>query len=326
MNSFGRIFRVSIFGESHGASVGVVIDGCPPGLDLKPEDFEADLSRRRSGAQGTTPRTEPDIPEIISGVFNNKTTGAPLTVIFRNTNTQSKDYSQFVRVPRPGHADFVADKKYNGFNDYRGGGHFSGRLTLGLVSAGVIAKKVAGELNIEAKLIEAGGNSNIEKAIENALEQNDSIGGIVECVVSNLPVGLGEPFFDSVEAVISHLVFSIPAIKGVEFGSGFQAARMRGSKHNDAIVDKDGTTASNFAGGINGGLTNGNNLVFRVAVKPTSSTSKKQKTMDMESGQLTDLEVKGRHDLCIALRVPVVVESVAAMALADFILLSNSQK
>lgn len=325
MNNFGRIFRVSIFGESHGLSVGVVIDGCPPGIDIIPADFEDDLSRRRSGAKGTTPRTEPDIPEIISGVFNNKTTGAPLTVLFRNTNTKSKDYSQFVKIPRPGHADFVSDKKYNGFNDYRGGGHFSGRLTLGLVAAGVIAKKVIGDLNIEAKLIEAGGIADIEQAIEEAVKNNDSIGGIVECVVKKLPIGLGEPFFDSVEAVISHLVFSIPAIKGIEFGSGFEASRMHGSQHNDALIDKNGTTASNYAGGINGGLTNGNDLVFRVAVKPTSSTAKKQKTMNMESGQIAELEVKGRHDLCIALRVPVVVESVTALALADFMLLRKSQ-
>lgn len=325
MNNFGRIFRVSIFGESHGSSVGVVIDGCPPGIDLIPADFEDDLSRRRSGAKGTTPRTEPDIPEIISGVFNNKTTGAPLTVLFRNTNTKSKDYSQFVKVPRPGHADFVSDKKYNGFNDYRGGGHFSGRLTLGLVAAGVIAKKVVDNLNIEAKLIEAGGITDIEQAIEEAVINNDSIGGIVECVVTRLPIGLGEPFFDSVEAVISHLVFSIPAIKGIEFGSGFEASKMQGSQHNDALIDKNGKTASNYAGGINGGLTNGNDLVFRVAVKPTSSTAKKQKTMNMESGQIDELEVKGRHDLCIALRVPVVVESVTALALADFILLRKSQ-
>ena len=325
MNSYGRIFKVSIFGESHGSSVGVVIDGCPPGIDLKTEDFETDLNRRRSGAQGTTPRIEPDIPEIISGVFNNKSTGAPLTILFRNMNTKSKDYSQFVKVPRPGHADFVATKKFKGFNDYRGGGHFSGRLTLGLVAAGVIAKKVANILSIEARLIEAGGSSDIENAIEKAIEQKDSIGGIVECVVSDLPVGLGEPFFDSIESVISHLVFSIPAIKGIEFGSGFEAARMQGSKHNDVLVDINGTTASNYAGGINGGLTNGNNLVFRVAVKPTSSTAQKQKTINIESGQITDLMIKGRHDLCIALRVPVVIESVSAIALADFILLSNSQ-
>ena len=325
MNNFGRIFRVSIFGESHGLSVGVVIDGCPPGIDIIPADFEADLSRRRSGAKGTTPRTEPDIPEIISGVFNNKTTGAPLTVLFRNTNTKSKDYSQFIKIPRPGHADFVSDKKYKGFNDYRGGGHFSGRLTLGLVAAGVIAKKVIGDLNIEAKLIEAGGIADIEQAIEEAIKNNDSIGGIVECVVKKLPIGLGEPFFDSVEAVISHLIFSIPAIKGIEFGSGFEASRMQGSQHNDVLIDKNGTTASNYAGGINGGLTNGNDLVFRVAVKPTSSTAKKQKTMNMESGQIAELEVKGRHDLCIALRVPVVVESVTALALADFMLLRKSQ-
>ena len=324
MNSFGRIFRINIFGESHGPSVGVVIDGCPPGIELCTDDFENDLARRRSGAKGTTPRTEPDIPEILSGVFNHKSTGAPISVLFRNKDTRSKDYSRFVKVPRPGHADFVASKKFKGYNDYRGGGHFSGRLTLGLVAAGVIAKKTLENIKIRAELIEAGGVKDIEEAINKAAGQNDSIGGIVECRASNMPIGLGEPFFDPLESVISHLLFSIPAIKGVEFGSGFRAARMQGSEHNDAFIDIKGKTATNHAGGINGGITNGNELIFRVAVKPTSSTSIKQSTIDLESGKLTDLEIEGRHDLCIALRVPVVVESVTAIALADLMLVHNS--
>lgn len=324
MNSFGRLFRVSVFGESHGPMIGIVIDGCPPGIEIDPADLETDLARRRSGAIGTTPRIEPDIPEFGSGVFNGVTTGAPLTIIFRNTNTKSKDYSLFTTIPRPGHADFVASKKYKGYHDHRGGGHFSGRLTLGLVAAGVLAKKIVHKMNIKAELIEAGAKPDIDKAIVEAIKNNDSIGGIIECRVENVPVGLGEPFFNSLESVISHLVFSIPAIKGIEFGSGFSAARMTGSEHNDALIDADGKTGSNYAGGINGGLSNGNELIFRVAVKPTSSTSRKQRTINLETEKMTDLEVKGRHDLCIALRVPVVVESVTAIALADMLLVDKA--
>ncbi len=318
MNTFGQIFRISIFGESHGKSVGVTVDGCPPGIDLCEEDMLEDLARRQAGAKGTTPRKEKDLPEIISGVFNGKTTGAPITVVFRNENTRSKDYSQLKVVPRPGHADFVALKKYKGFNDYRGGGHFSGRLTLALVAAGVIAKKIIPQVKIAAKLIEAGGQNNIEKAVDEALKKRESIGGIVTCSAKGIPIGWGEPFFDSIEAVISHLVFSIPAIKGIEFGSGFQAAKMTGSEHNDEIIDSEGRTKTNHAGGINGGISNGNELVFRVAVKPTSSISLPQETINLKTRQTERLEIKGRHDACIALRVPVVLEAVTAIALADF--------
>ena len=211
MNTFGKIFRISIFGESHGNSVGVTLDGVPAGFPLVFKDFFNDLNRRRSGAKGTTPRKEADLPKLMSGVFNDHTTGAPLTILFENTNIRSKDYSKLRETPRPGHADFVAAKKYGGFEDYRGGGHFSGRLTLGLVAAGVIAKKLIGAIQIKAKLIEAGGTSDIEAAIDKAVDEQDSIGGIVECRINGLPVGLGEPFFDSVESAISHMVFSIPA-------------------------------------------------------------------------------------------------------------------
>jgi chorismate synthase len=320
MNSFGKLYKISIFGESHGESVGIVIDGCPAGIPLKHADFNEDFSRRKSGSKGTTPRREPDIPRIMSGVFNDTTTGAPVMIMFENTNTRSRDYSNLVETPRPGHADFTAEKKFGGYQDYRGGGHFSGRLTLGLVAAGVIAKKMINQVAIEATLLEAGGNSDIEAAIDKAVEAGDSIGGIVECRIGNIPVGLGEPFFDSVEAVLSHIVFSIPAIKGIEFGSGFQAAKMTGSEHNDNIVSTEGVTETNFAAGINGGITNGNEIVFRVAVKPTSSTHQVQRTMNMKSGELEDLAIEGRHDTCIALRVPVVVESAAAIAMADLML------
>lgn len=323
MNSFGRLFRVHIFGESHGPAVGITIDGCPAGISLSQADFEKDIERRKAGAAGTTPRKEDDIPEILSGVFNNTTTGAPITIIFRNNNTRSADYEALRNTPRPGHADFVLHKKFNGFNDYRGGGHSSGRLTVCLVAAGVVAKKVLDGITINATLTEAGGNTDIEAAIQKAVEEQDSIGGIVSCSVKGLPVGLGEPFFDSAESLISHIAFSIPAIKGIEFGSGFGATKMKGSEHNDAFVDAEGTTKTNHAGGINGGITNSNELTFRIAVKPTSSTPKEQQTWNNKTQQVETFAVKGRHDLCIALRVPVVAEAAAAIALADLLLLNK---
>jgi len=323
MNSFGRIFRISIFGESHGSGAGVVLDGCPAGIPLIPEDFLPDLSRRKSGAKGTTPRTEDDLPVLFSGVHNSHTTGAPVTIIFENKNVRSSDYSKLKDVPRPGHADFVASQKFGGFHDHRGGGHFSGRLTLGLVAAGVIAKKMLGDVDISASLIEAGGEKDIEKAVDKAVEMNDSIGGLVECRVKNVPVGLGEPFFDSLESALSHIVFAIPATKGIEFGSGFAAAGMQGTEHNDNIIDQSGTTQTNYAGGINGGISNGNEIVFRVAIKPASSTSLSQRTMNMKSGKMEDLVIEGRHDKCIALRVPPVLEAATAIVLADFMLLEQ---
>lgn len=323
MNSFGRIFRLSIFGESHGTAVGITIDGCPAGIPLTVDDFSDDLQRRKAGAAGTTPRKEDDLPELISGVLNDTTTGAPITILFRNNNTRSKDYETLRKTPRPGHADFVLDKKFQGFNDYRGGGHSSGRLTVALAAAGVVAKKILNGISIQAQLIEAGGNTDIDAAIEQAIEQQDSIGGIIECKVNGLTVGLGEPFFDSVESAISHIVFAIPAMKGIEFGSGFAAAKMKGSEHNDSFIDEHGKTETNHAGGINGGITNGNELIFRVAVKPTSSTPREQKTWNKETEQVESFSVKGRHDLCIALRAPVVIEAVAAITLADLHLTSK---
>ncbi len=323
MNSFGRIFRVHIFGESHGPAVGITIDGCPAGIPLSAEDFEKDIQRRKAGAAGTTPRKEDDAPEILSGVFNNITTGAPITIIFCNNNTRSADYEALRDTPRPGHADFVLHKKFDGYNDYRGGGHSSGRLTVCLVAAAVVAKKVLNGIAINATLVEAGGSTDIEAAIQKAVDEQDSIGGIVTCTVTGLPVGLGEPFFDSTESLISHIAFSIPAVKGIEFGSGFGAAKMKGSEHNDAITDADGTTKTNYAGGINGGITNGNELNFRIAVKPTSSTPKEQQTWNNKTQQVEAFTVKGRHDLCIALRVPVVAEAAAAIALADMLLLNK---
>ncbi len=317
MNTFGRIFRIHIFGESHGKAIGVSIDGCPPGLALTEEDFLPDLGRRKAGAVGTTPRKEDDTPEIVTGCFRGHTTGSPLTILFRNNNTQSGDYDNLVKTPRPGHSDFVAWKRYAGHNDHRGGGHFSGRLTLALVAAGVVAKKLIQPVAVSAQLIKAGGRQDIENAVAEAMAAGDSLGGLVECKANNIPLGWGEPFFDPIESVISHLAFAVPAIKGIEFGSGFNAAAMKGSEHNDPILDESGKTASNNAGGITGGLSNGNEMIFRVAVKPTSSISIAQQTFSIQSGKVENLEVKGRHDACIALRVPVVIEAIAAIALAD---------
>ncbi len=328
MNSIGTIFKVHIFGESHGPVVGIVIDGCPPGIPITSADFEADIERRKGGTQkGTTPRKEDDIPVFLSGVFNDTTTGAPITITFANNNTRSADYEKLRSFPRPGHADFVASQKFNGFEDYRGGGHFSGRLTVCLVGAGVLAKKILAQLepaiHIEGSLQEIGGETDIEKGLQKAIDAKDSIGGIVECVVKGLPIGLGEPFFSSAESLLSQAVFAIPAIKGIEFGAGFAAAKMFGSQHNDSLANKDGKTTTNFAGGIVGGITNGNDLVFRVAVKPTSSTPKDQETLNISSGVVETFSVKGRHDLCIALRVPVVLEAVTAIVLADLLMLKK---
>ena len=344
MNTFGTIFKVSVFGESHGEEIGAVIDGVEPGIPLSEADFKSDIDRRRSGALGTTPRTEEDNPLIVSGVYNGHTTGAPLTILFRNENRRSSDYSRFISVPRPGHSDFTAAVKYEGFNDPRGGGHFSGRLTLPVVAAGVVAKKVLSEtveaecscgcrFEDSAELVEVGGErdkSLWEGLLKQAASEGDSLGGVVECRISGLPAGLGEPFWDSVESRISHAVFAIPGVRGIEFGDGFASSRMKGSEHNDPFGMPDHDcgeeachqrvkTLRNGAGGVNGGITNGMPIVFRVAFKPTSSISRPQNTWDFEKGEMTELRATGRHDVCFALRTPVIVEAMAAIALADLI-------
>jgi chorismate synthase len=327
MNHFGKQFSVSIFGESHGESVGVVIDGCPAGMPLNVDDFVLDTERRKGGMQkGTTPRQEEDLPLFKSGVFNGMTTGAPLTLLFENKNTRSGDYEKQRAVPRPGHADFVANRKFGGFEDYRGGGHFSGRLTLCLVAAGVVAKKILQNIKVTATITSIGGEPDIEKGLQKAIAQKDSVGGVVECKVIGLPLGLGEPFFDSVESLIAHAVFSIPAVRGIEFGTGFKAAKMFGLEHNDPIENKDGRTVTNHAGGIIGGISNGNELVFRIAIKPTSSTPKEQLTYNWETDNMEAFSVRGRHDLCIALRVPPVLEAATAIVLADLMLISQNTK
>ena len=321
MNGFGQKFRVSLFGESHGRAIGIVMDGVPAGIPLSEQDFSEDILRRKSGAKGTTPRIEDDRPEILSGVFGGKTTGAPLAVVFRNNNTKSSDYEIFKVMPRPGHADFAAGVKWDNFNDPRGGGHFSGRLTLPVVAAGVVAKKIIGDVCVNARLVEVGGVSGGEEqwrdVLDQAIKDGDSLGGIVECSIDGVPTGVGEPFFDSVESLVSHAVFSIPGVRGVEFGDGFHAARMKGSEHNDPIISDSGECGTNGAGGVNGGLANGNPIVFRVAFKPTSSIRRPQQTYDFSTGGMGTLEIPGRHDVCFALRTPVVVEAMAAIVMAD---------
>lgn len=329
MNTFGQLFRIHIFGESHGESVGFVIDGCPAGLPIDVADFLIDIERRRGGLQkGTTPRKEDDLPIFKSGVFNGKTTGAPITILFENNNTRSGDYENQRAISRPGHSDFTAHLKFGGNQDYRGGGHFSGRLTVCLVAAGVIAKKILNEVGIKANatIKEIAGETDLDKGLQKAIDAKDSVGGIVECTVNGLPVGLGEHFFDSVESLISHAVFAIPAVRGIEFGTGFAAAKMFGIEHNDAIIDKSGKTATNHSGGIVGGITNGNELIFRIAIKPTSSTPKEQQSWNSASNKIESFSIKGRHDLCIALRVPVVLEAVTAIIITDLMLLEQRIK
>jgi len=275
---------------------------------------------RNDGKQnltGMTARRESDVPEIVSGVYNGFTTGAPITLLFRNQDIKPSDYTQFSHLPRPGHADFVAMKKYHGFADLRGGGHFSGRLTVALTAAGVIAKEIIKPVRIVATLAEAGGNADIEKNVQEAVQQRDSIGGMIECRITGLQGGVGEPFFDGLESVVSHAVFAIPGVKAIAFGSGFEAASMKGSEHNDAIIAETGATKSNHAGGINGGISNGNDLYFRVAVKPTPSIGLPQQTFNFATDTMDTLTIEGRHDVCFALRLPPVVEAAAAIALAD---------
>lgn len=317
MNSFGNKFRVSIFGESHGPQIGVVLDGIPAGIALCEDDFSNDISRRKPGAKGTTPRKEEDKPQILSGLLNGHTTGAPMCIVFTNANTRSGDYSEFLAMPRPGHADRVASIKWNGFNDPRGGGHFSGRITLPVVAAGTVAKKMLPGMEFKAALTAIGGcndSSKWDSLLSEAALAGDSLGGVVECRVCGVPAGLGSPFFDSIEALISHAIFSIPGVRGIEFGDGFAAAAMKGSEHNDPL-GPDGPT-KNGSGGINGGISNGADIVFRVAFKPTASIAREQKTWNFASGCEDSLKIKGRHDVCFALRTPVIVEAMAAIVIA----------
>ncbi|MCQ2142931.1 MAG: chorismate synthase [Bacteroidales bacterium] len=316
-NTFGDKYRITVFGTSHSPELGVVIDGLPAGLEIAVADFEKDLLRRRSGAKGTTARREEDVPEIRRGLdARGFTTGEALEIVFKNGDTRPGDYSSFNSVPRPGHADYTSRIKYGKAEP--GGGIFSGRMTLPLVAAGAVAKKLTG-IAPKAEIVELGGlKDGWDAAIERAMEEGDSLGAVVECRTEGLPVGLGEPFFDGLESLIAHAVFSIPGVRGIEFGDGFRAAAMKGSDHNDPF-GPDGVPAKNGAGGVNGGLSNGAPLVFRVAFKPTSSIAKEQQSWDFEEKKMVTLSCPGRHDTCFALRTPVIVEAVTAIVLSNLL-------
>ncbi len=320
MNTFGNQFRLALFGESHGEALGILIDGLPAGIPLDEADFENDLARRRSGAAGTTPRRESDRVRIAAGLYEGRTTGAPLALLFTNENTRPGDYDRFAHHFRPSHADWVAREKFRGLNDPRGGGHFSGRLTLPLTAAGVVAKKLLDGVLFTTRLTEVGGEcdpARFETVLREAAAAGDSVGAVAECRAEGCGVGWGEPFFDTAEGLIAHLLYAVPGIKGVEFGDGFAAARLRGSEHNDPILNAAGTTATNHAGGVAGGILNGNPLIVRAAFKPTASIAREQFTFDAATGRQEPLAIGGRHDVCIAIRGAAAVEAAVAIALAD---------
>jgi len=351
-NTIGKQFKVSIFGESHGECIGSIIDCGIAGLKISEADIQKELDRRRPGqSKISTTRKEEDKVEILSGIFNGHTTGTPICLIVRNKDVDSSLYEKMKDMARPGHADFTAFMKYGGFHDYRGGGQFSGRITAGFVMAGAIAKKLLSLLKIKilAHTVEIGGikakemsvkeiESNSEKnlvrcadldaanrmidGIEKIRKEGDSLGGVIEAIAINVPVGIGEPIFDTLEGDLSKALFAIPAVKGVEFGSGFDAARKKSSENNDAFIVKGGkvVTKTNNAGGILGGISNGMPIVLRVAVKPTPSISKTQQTVNMKKMKNTELKISGRHDPCIVPRAVPVVESMVAITLCDFLL------
>ena len=351
-NSLGQLFTITSFGESHGSCVGVIIDGCPAGLPITEADIQSEVNKRKPGlSAGATARVEEDRVEILSGVFNGTTTGAPICLLIRNKDIDSSEYERMRFLPRPGHADYTAFMKYGGFSDYRGGGRFSGRLTATFVMAGAVAKKLLEKLGIEvlAHTIEIGGiradpkrvgeirenavknplkcadlaaAEEMAKLIDRVKEEGDSIGGVVEGIALNVPVGLGEPVFDTLEGELAKALFAIPAVKGVEFGSGFQAAGKKGSENNDPFTIREGkiVTVTNNAGGILGGISNGMPVLVRVVVKPTSSIAKAQQTVNLKTMENATLEVKGRHDTCIVPRAVVVVEAMMAVTLCDLAL------
>lgn len=348
MNTIGSELRLTLFGASHGPCVGAVLDGVPPGMMIDAGRIQSEVDLRRPRADIGTPRVEEDQVEVVSGILDGRSTGGPITLLVMNRDTDSKKYERFKTVPRPGHADLTARSKYSECVDLRGGGQFSGRMTVALVAAGSIAKMLLEEQGIrvaafvrqigsvrddEERDVTTGvlSRSNdvraaneelaelMRKEIISAKEDGDSVGGVVECVVDGLPMGLGEPFFDTVEGELAKMMFAVPGVKGIEFGAGFRAASMRGSQHNDPFVLIDGKvrTAKNDAGGILGGITNGMPLVFRAAIKPTASIAKGQRSLDLKSGRQTELKIEGRHDPCIAPRAVPVIEGAAALVLAD---------
>lgn len=324
MNTFGRLFRISIYGESHGDELGIVIDGCPPGIPICEEDFSNDIALRAAKFVGTTSRIETDRPHIKSGVYNSFSTGTPINISFKNERFNSESYN-FNGFFRPSHADFTNNKKLKGYNNPLGGGHSSGRLTLALVAAGVVAKKIIPQVVFNSKIISIGGEENYDNLLFEVVKKGDSLGGIIECNIKNLPIGLGEPFFDSLESQIAHIVFSIPGAKAIEFGNGIEAAKKLGSKFNDVFIDAQGTTSTNNSGGINGGITNGNNVFFNVFFKPSASIKQAQKTYNFKSDKIEEFTIDGQHDACYVIRTPIIVEAVAAIAIADLLLINKSK-
>ena len=355
-NSIGKEFTVTTFGESHGKGVGVVVDGCPAGLPLQEMDFQEELGRRiPAEPKIVSARIEKDIVKIFSGVFRGYTTGAPIVLMVENKETKSSDYEAIKDLPRPGHSDYPAHIHYGGFNDYRGGGRFSGRVTVALILAGVVAKKLLGRYNVEVlaytkaigkvksdkKFSAAEIRKNryvattrcpdlacaerMEEAIVTAKEAGDSLGGVVECLALNMPIGVGEPLFDALDADLAKVLFCVPAVKGVEFGAGFKSAELMGSENNDAFLVKGGkvVTATENAGGILGGLSSGMPIVIRVAIKPTPSISKKQQTVNMSSMQPASISVKGRHDPCVVPKAVPAIEAAVAIILADHLIRSG---
>ena len=348
-NTFGNSVSVTIFGESHGSEIGVVLDGLAPGIQVKEDEIAEKLRLRRPSGSISTKRVEPDHFRIVSGVFNGATTGTPVCILIPNENTKSKDYSGTRSLARPGHADYTAYCKYHGFEDYRGGGHFSGRITAALVAAGAIALSALegkgiligthiarcagipdrGFMDLQEDIRNLSGTGfavldneaagKMREAMEQAAKEGDSVGGILETAVTGLPAGIGEPWFDSLESVLSHALFSIPAVKGVEFGDGFALSDLRGSDANDCFAVQDGriTTRTNHTGGINGGISNGMPLLFRCAVKPTPSIYKEQDTADFFTRTEKKIVISGRHDPAIVHRARIVADCVTALVLCD---------
>ena len=351
-STWGKNVKISVFGESHGQAIGVTIDGLQPNFALDMAEIKKYMAKRKPGGELATPRSEDDLPQILSGVFNGKTTGAPLTAIICNNNTKSDDYDEISHCARPGHADYTAYVKYDGANDYRGGGHFSGRLTACLVFAGAVCSQILKSQGIEVvghissvfdindlpfelcvseqtkqkldcdfPVIDDVAGQKMKEAIAKAREQGDSLGGTVECMITGLPAGVGSPMFDGVENKIASIIFGIPAVKGIEFGLGFESAKVFGSQNNDEFfVDQDEVkTKTNNCGGVLGGITNGMPVTFKVAFKPTPSISKIQNTIDFKTNQNTTIQTKGRHDPCVVLRATPVVTAVAAIAVLDLL-------
>ena len=326
-NSFGNKFRFTVFGQSHAPAIGVTVEGLPSGLEIDMDKLQAFMARRAPGGKYSTSRKEADMPEFIAGLAEGKTCGAPLTAIIRNTNTRSSDYEYMRNIPRPGHADYCAMVKYGDSRDFSGGGQFSGRLTAPMCIAGGIALQQleARGVSISARIAAIGGETDEEKMfelIDRVRAEGDSVGGVIECTVNGLEAGYGEPMFDGVENRLAQVIFGVPAVKGIEFGAGFEAAKMRGSEHNDAFLLEDGkvVTATNRHGGILGGISSGMPIVFRVAIKPTPSIAMEQDSVDMKSMESVKLSIKGRHDPCIVPRAVPVIEAAAAAAIYDLIL------